>query len=155
MSRHGDKWEEEIKKVAGMWPYICITDMVQHIHDETQRTMKGTMHEDHWFFYHNALSLMKAKDCKEWMSKKGHLCRWMLPVNNLNKGTPFEGHPVGNSQELMPLDYNFFWDINVSVDYHCITTKDFNKNYPKKFSLSSIKGGVHAFLRIMEFCPES
>jgi hypothetical protein len=50
--------------------YVCITELVRHIHDETQKVMKGTKHEDDWYFYHDALSLMTAKDTIEWIKRR-------------------------------------------------------------------------------------
>ena len=45
-SRYGSSWEEEIKKTTFMKQYSCIRDLVQHIHDYSKETFKGTVHED-------------------------------------------------------------------------------------------------------------
>ena len=70
--------------------------------------MKGKKHKTDFLFYHNALSLMKAKEFKKWMDENGILKKWLLPVTNLNTKTPYFGHPVGNSPEMMPLDTSLF-----------------------------------------------
>ena len=54
-SRYGSSWEEEIKNTRFMKQYSCVRDLVKHIHDHLKETFKGTVHEDDWFFYHNAL----------------------------------------------------------------------------------------------------
>ena len=46
-----------------MSSYVVITDMVEHIIKESANLMQGTKHKNDWVFYHDALSLMKAKDC--------------------------------------------------------------------------------------------
>jgi hypothetical protein len=44
--------------------------MIEFMVGESQRVMEGTYHEDDWFFYHDALSLMMATQTIEWMKKK-------------------------------------------------------------------------------------
>ena len=131
-----------------MSSYVCIIDLISFMFAESKRLMNGTKFENNWYFYHYALSLMKAKDAKEWMRKEGILDKCILPLNELNKGTSFEGHPVGNSPELMPLHCSLFND--VSVNYHINITRKLSENDDKKFSMSSIKRGVRAYLRILE-----
>ena len=69
--------------------------------------MSGTVHENDWFFYHVALSLMTAKECKSWMERTLSSCglnymqKWLVPQNGLKEGTVYEGRPVGNSPEFM------------------------------------------------------
>ena len=124
--------------------------MVEHIYNESSELMQGTKHQTDWVFYHDALSLMKAKECKNWMRDKGILDRWILPLNGLNQGTNYEGHPVGNSPELMPLDTNLFRDLNICVDDHILRTHHLPEKDSRKFSISTIKRGVHAYLRILQ-----
>jgi hypothetical protein len=52
--------------------YVCMTDMVQHIFVESTKLFKGTKHGYDWSFYHDALSLMSAKDTIQWMKDKGY-----------------------------------------------------------------------------------
>ena len=71
-SRHGSFWEEEIKKTAFMKQYCCIRELVQHIHDFSNETFKGTVHENDWFFYHDALVTLTVKSTVAWMKQKGY-----------------------------------------------------------------------------------
>ena len=73
---------EKIKTCSHLSPYVCITDMVQHIHDKSAELFAGKT--DDWMFYHDALSLMTAKDTIAWMKEKGIYKRWILPVLGLN-----------------------------------------------------------------------
>jgi hypothetical protein len=61
-SKFGSDWEEHIDKSVTLSQYVCITDMVEHIFVESAKLFKGAKHEHDWSFYHDALSLMTAKD---------------------------------------------------------------------------------------------
>ena len=69
------------------------------------------------WIYHDALSLMTAKDCRQWMIEKDYLKHWMLPQNQLfenEKGlNAYKDWPVGDSPEFMP------WDTLLIRDLHC------------------------------------
>jgi hypothetical protein len=56
-----------------MSAHVCIKDLVKHIVVETERLMKGTQHKDDWMFYHDALTLMTAKETIVWMKRRGIL----------------------------------------------------------------------------------
>ena len=88
--------------------YECVTDMVTHIYLESAKLMKGNAFENDFYFYHNELLLMKAKECRQWVEENGMLKHWILPCNRLNAKTTYEGMPVGNSPELMPIDCSLF-----------------------------------------------
>ena len=53
--------------------------------------MEGTSHAGDFFFYHDALSLMTAKETRKWMSEKGFMKKWLVPQNGVNGGTRYEG----------------------------------------------------------------
>lgn len=104
-----DTWEDEIRKTPAPSPFVPVSDLVDFIIEESDRLMKGTIHENDWLFYHDVLSLLTSKDCLDYMRKKyfkGIRCidRWLLPRNGVNKNTPYDGRCVGNSPEMMPLD---------------------------------------------------
>jgi len=102
-SRYGEGWEQHVKDSYLMKGFIDVRDMVRHIYSKSKELMKGTKYEDNWFFYHDALSLMKAKDTKDWMENEGILKHWILPEFDLNAERPrYMGHPIENSPELMP-----------------------------------------------------
>ena len=57
-------WRDGILKSSALKIHACITDIVSHIYEETKRVMKGTIYEDSWYFYHDALSLITSVTCK-------------------------------------------------------------------------------------------
>ena len=67
--------------------------------------MKGSVHEDNLFIVHDALVLMTSKETIQWMKEKNYYNCWLLPMNELQDGTPYAGRPLGNRPEFMPL-YN-------------------------------------------------
>ena len=68
--------------------------------NEAEKLMKGSVHEEDFFIFHDALVLMTAKETINWMRQNGYLHRWLLPLNVLQDGTPYAGRPVGNSPRV-------------------------------------------------------
>lgn len=64
-SRFGDSWRSEIMKSTALSPLVCVTELVKFMMAESARIMAGTVHADDWYFYHDALSLMTAKQTHE------------------------------------------------------------------------------------------
>ena len=112
---------------------------------ESERVMKGTIHEKTWMVYHDALSIMTSRSTKEWMKGKGYLDRWILPSMDLYNNLPhdarrfYEGKPVGNSPEFMPLDTHLNQDLHSSHDFHATLSQDLPDDDPKKFDGSTPK----------------
>ena len=106
--------------------------------EKADEVMKGTVFENDWYFYHDALSLMTSKDCLHWMKEtnfngKSIFDRWILPIN-INKGTRYENTVCGNSPEFMPLDNSLNRDIQLSHDHHTIMTAHLPKDDIRRFS---------------------
>ena len=112
---------------------------------ESAQVMKGTIHENTWMVYHDVLSIMASKSTKEWMQQKGYLERWILPSSDLYDNLPkearrfYEGKPVGNSPEFMPLDTHLNQDLHSSHDFHVTLTQDLPDDNDKKFDGSTPK----------------
>ena len=142
LSRYGDTWSQELKKSSALSPYRPITDLIHHIMKESSRLMSGTSHANDWYIMHDALSLMTAKETKQWMRTqtidgKTYFDRWLIPKNNLNKGTAYHERPVGNSPEFMPLDNSLNNDIKSSHMNHCMVTGHLNDDDVNKFSMKT------------------
>jgi len=91
-----DRWEEEIQKSVFMKRFMCITEAVKCIHDQSKKYFEGTAHEDTWYFYYDALKQLTAKSIVEWMKQEGYYERWLIPQLGLNDGTTYAGRPMGN-----------------------------------------------------------
>ena len=57
--------------------------MVDHIFEETRKSFLNTTYEKDWMVYHDALSLMTAKECRSYMQSKGYEAHWILPEQDL------------------------------------------------------------------------
>ena len=90
---------------------------------EAENPMKGSIHEDNFFIVHDALVSMTAKETIEWMKENNNFHRWLLPMNGLKDGTPYDGNPVGNSPKFMPLDNILNRDILHCLRFHCVLSR--------------------------------
>ena len=128
-----------------MSPFVCITDMIEHIVTESAKVFEGTEHEDDWVFYHDTLSLMTAAATIAWINQKEYLKRRVLPVNGINKEkdlVKFAGRPVGNSPAFMPRECYLKNYPKLSCDRHVIFTNNLPYTDPKTFSMSIPKRGA-------------
>ena len=153
-ARYGsENWEAKMKGCASMSPYICITSMIEHIIHETAATFKGTTHEDDWVFFHDALSLMTAKETVEWMRQKDYLKRWILPEQQLHFHDPqlkrYRYRPTGDGAELMSWDNSLNKDTHECTNWHIQLTTDYDDDDARKFSLSTPKRGSSAYRRLL------
>ena len=92
---------------------------------EAEKLMKGSVHEGYFFIVRDALVLMTFKETIKWMKENKLFHRWLLPMNGLQDGTPYDGHPVGNSPEFMPLDHILNRDILHILCFHCVLSRFF------------------------------
>ncbi len=51
-------------------PIHITQKLIKFLVTESARVMKGTIHEEDFYFYHDALSLMTAKETRKWMCEK-------------------------------------------------------------------------------------
>ena len=154
-SKYGADWKKFIVKSPTFSNSVLITDYITHIMQESKRVMEGTKHQEDWKVYHDALSLMTAKETKEWMREEGFLDRWILPSSDLYNNLPilkskYDNNPIGNSPEFMPWDAHLNADVHSSVDYHCLVAKDLSNNDPRKFESSTPKNMLKAYERLLD-----
>jgi len=149
---YGDEWESKIAKCTYMSSYVPITDLIDHVYEETRQAFVASKHESDFLFYHDALSLMTSADSIKYMKTKAGAVEgkslydhWLLPAAGLNAGTDFAGKPVGNSPELMPLDCSLNKDLDDAVMRHILLSAHLKKDDERKFSLATIKSGARAY----------
>jgi hypothetical protein len=154
LSRFGaGKWRKEVSERTALKKFKCVTEMVDHIVAESRKMVDNG---DNFLFYHDALSIMTARECRNYMQAKGVLKHWVLPEFGLNDDFPrFKGVPLGNSPELMPLDASLNKDVDDGVARHCGITGFLKDNDPRKFLRDTPKRLNHAYVRVWEGWPES
>ena len=106
-----------------MSKFCCITDIIRFMMKEAGNLMKGSVHEDNFFVFHDAIVLMTAKETIEWMKYNNYYHRWLLPMKGLQDGTPYAGRPVANMPEFMPLDNSINRNILHSLRFHCVLSR--------------------------------
>ena len=106
-----------------MSKFYCITDLIPFTVKESDKLMKGSVHEEYFFIIHDALVLMTEKETIKWTKEKNYFHRWLLPKNGLQDGTPYAGRPVGNSPEFMPLDNSLNRDMLHILRFHCVLSR--------------------------------
>ena len=52
-----------------MSKFCCITDLIRFMMKETDNLMKGSVHEDDLFIFHDDLVLITAKETIKWMKE--------------------------------------------------------------------------------------
>ena len=137
---------------------LCfITNLIRFMMKEADKRTKWSIHKDYFFFVHDALVLMTAKETIKWTKEKNYFHHWLLPKNGSQDRTPYSGRPVGNSLEFMPLDNILNRDILHILRFNSIlsrflldgegTDKE-ERNTP--FSLSTPKEIYRELKRIWE-----
>ncbi len=171
-ARYGDDWENEIKKVVGMSKFKLIEDFIEEMFEKTADAYKGTIYEDNFMIYHDALSQMTTKETQDWMQEKGYLDRWILPVLGCNDMVEVEvdgktlrsqrmsRKPPGNQPEMSALDMSLNADTDYSLATHvALTTHLDRKVDPRKFSIATPKDISFAIARLWHpdtgVCPKS
>ena len=65
--RYGERWLEKLKSSSSMSKFFCITDLIWFMMKESEKLMKGSVHEDNFFIVHDALVFMTAKETITWI----------------------------------------------------------------------------------------
>lgn len=138
LSYYGNTWEQEIAKVDALKSVICVKLLVTHIYEESRKAFIGTLYENNWFFFHDALSLMTCTSTVEWMKEMGYYKHWILPVMGCNEHhSPYNKFPCGNSPECCCLDCHLNRDFKACVMKHIALTVHLPESDPRKFSFST------------------
>ena len=146
-SLYRSQWNQEIFKTITIKRFISINTLVQKMYNNIKKLFQGTVYENNFFFYHDALSLMTSPSCKDFMKKTGIINHWILPQNKLNENTVYSNRPIGNSPEVMPLDCNLNKDLHEGVNWLCSITNRLDDSNPVKFSKTTSKRMLSAYAR--------
>ena len=90
---------------------------------EAEKLMKGYVHEDDLFIFHDDLVLMTVKEMITWMKENNYFHRWLLPMNGFQDGTPYYGCPVVNIPKFVPLDNSLNRYILHSLNFNCVLSR--------------------------------
>ena len=118
ISRYGYIWVDILKSSTATSKFFCITNPIRFIVYKSDNLMKGSVHKENLSIVHNDLMLMTATEKINWVRHKSYLNRWLLPLNELQYGTPYTGLPVCSSPEFIPLYNSLNCDILHSFRFH-------------------------------------
>ena len=62
---------EKLKSSTATSKFCCITDLIRFTTNEAEKLMKGSVHKENLFIFHDALVLMTAKETINWMRHNG------------------------------------------------------------------------------------
>ena len=120
-------WKTQMAASSTMSTSSNINNLIEHIFMKSKEAFVGTLYENEWYVYHDALSLFTSAKSIEYMKQKGYYKNLILSKNGLNDlvngSTSFACRVVGNHYEMMPLDSHLFQDFKHSIDVHSIVTK--------------------------------
>jgi hypothetical protein len=157
--RYGEEWQERIRATSQMSPYVCVTKMIKHIVAKSAWMFEGTKYEDSWVFYHDAPSLMTAKETIEWMKEKGCHEQWLLPVMGLHSDDPnlkaYLGTIPESGPENMPCHLSLSEEAHEDTQRHTVLTHELANDNPKKLDLSTPKRRSWAYEQVLQICPGS
>ena len=103
---------------------LCvITDLIHIIMNESENLMKGSVHRDDFFIVHDDLVLLTAKETINWIGKNSYLHIWLLPLNGMQDGNPYDGRPVGNIPKFILPDNSFNRGILHSLRMHSVLSR--------------------------------
>jgi hypothetical protein len=149
------KWKAAVESSGRMRTIVNIRVLVTHMVNCGIDDYRGTIYEDCWGLYHDALSLMTSQANQEWMEAMGYRKYWILPQFDLN--THFKYYripsPTGNHAESMPWDSTSNKDHDDIVMRHVAATYGLANNDPRKFSLRTPKDVSSAYRRIYNNPP--
>jgi len=91
---------------------------------------------------------MTANDTVAWMKEQNIHKHWFLPELDVNSGTCYEGRPIGNSPEMMPLDASLNKDVDDGVHSHIVFTEGLASEDPRKFCMTTPLKGSFAYRRV-------
>ena len=120
--------------------------------------MKGSVHGEDLFISHDALVLITSNEMITRTKENNNFRRWLLPMNEFQDRTTYDGHPVGNSLNFMTLDHILNIDILHSLHFHCVLSHfvidgegtDDEEERNMRFSLSTPKEITRGLKRIWE-----
>jgi hypothetical protein len=113
----------------------------------------ATINQDDGYFWHDALSFMTTKDTVDWMKQEGYNNRWLLPELYMYKCYPevkkiYNGRPIGNTPESMPLNDNSNQGLHNDVSRQVAGTMLLEETDKRKFSTSTPNELTTAYLKV-------
>ncbi|KAJ1382079.1 hypothetical protein B484DRAFT_461950, partial [Ochromonadaceae sp. CCMP2298] len=138
--KYPDTWEKVVEGVVGRGKdrKVCITALMAHVIDESERIYAGTPQADTFSIFHDGLSAWWEKEAQEYMQMRGYAHRQLRCIGLVNKGTRYAGRMVGDSPEICrALDAHGFADHKLSMAYHTSLSSIYAEDDPRRFGMGT------------------
>jgi|AntAceMinimDraft_1070359.scaffolds.fasta_scaffold22423_1 hypothetical protein len=152
--RWPDTWQAEVRaRVNKDW--CCITDIMDHVIDESTKAYAGTEHADDFFIFHDGLSAWWEKGAQEHMKERGFEHRQIRNIT-ANVGNRYAYKIVGDSPEMCrALDSHGFADLKRAIISYASLTSIYDQDDPRRFSLGTPAEILRAIRRAWTVAPTS
>ena len=120
--RWPDTWEVELRAAVKTDGFVCVTELMDHVIDESERVYKGTVAEGKFFIFHDCLLQWWTPEAQKHMTARGYEHRQMriLPPTCAKVHKRYQLKLVGDSPELCRgLDSHGFADLDAAVTLNC------------------------------------
>ena len=129
---------------------------IRQVVAESKKLFEGTVHENDFFIWHDALSQWWETEAQEYMAKLGFRDRQVRCLGATNAGSRYyEGKLVGDSPELMPLDAHLFSDLQAALWLHVSLTSKLPVGDARRFETGTPRAISSAVRRAWEIAPTS
>jgi hypothetical protein len=147
---------QQIIKQSVNKKYCCITELMDHVVEESKRVYEGTVHENTFFIYHDALSQWWEKESQDHMAELGFANRQIRCIGETNAHTRYRNKLVGDSPELCRgLDSFGFADLKASTIYHMSLSSVYKMDDPRRFLMGTPQQAWRTLERCWEVEPTS
>jgi len=152
--RYGDLWEEELEKHLRK-RLAPVTDLMDHVIDESAKAYEGTIHEHDFFIFHDGLSAWWEAGAQTHLRARGFEHRQIRNIT-ANTGTRYEGKIVGDSPEMCrALDFHGFADLKAAILSYVSFTSYYDNDDPQKFNLGTPDAVFSSIERAFSVAPTS
>jgi len=141
--RWPDTWEVELRAAVKKGGFVCVTELMDHVIDESERVYKGTVAEGKFSIFHDCLLQWWTPKAQEFMKARGYEHRQLriLPPTCAKVNTRYRWKLVGDSPELCRgLDSHGFADLDAAVTLNCSLATYYPKGHAmrEKWNLGNV-----------------
>jgi hypothetical protein len=133
----------ELRAAVKKGGFVCETELVDHVIDESERVYKGTVAEGKFSIFHDCLLQWWTPKAQEFMKARGYEHRQLriLPPTCAKVNTRYRWKLVGDSPELCRgLDSHGFADLDAAVTLNCSLATYYPKGHAmrEKWNLGNV-----------------
>ena len=152
--RYPETWEAEVRDAVNK-KLCCVTDIMDHVIDESTKAYAGTERADDFHIFHDGLSAWWEKGAQEYMKNRGFEHRQIRNIT-ANVGTRYANKIVGDSPEMCrALDSHGFADLKRAIFSFASLTSTYPVDDPRRFKLGTPADVLSAIWRAWSVAPTS